>query len=140
MIEAVSGTVFRERLNYPALKGAVEAQAQRYRPSSILIEDKASGMALLQDLRQSRVGGVCYPIAIEPEGDKLTRASAQSAAIEAGHVHLPRGAPWLEELRKEILQFPNGRHDDQIDSITQFLKRVRTQVKWATSIKVVWPY
>lgn len=132
--------VFRERLDYPALKRAVEAQAQRYRPSSVLIEDKASGMALLQDLRQSRVGGVCSAIAIEPEGDKLTRASAQSAAIEAGHVHLPREALWIDELRKEILQFPNGRHDDQIDSITQFLKWIRTRVKWATEIKFVWPY
>jgi predicted phage terminase large subunit-like protein len=47
--------------------------------------------------------------------------SAQSAKIEAGHVWLPTQAPWLEELRLELLQFPKGKHDDQVDSISQFL-------------------
>jgi predicted phage terminase large subunit-like protein len=46
---------------------------------------------------------------------------AQSARIEAGHVWLPERAPWLEDLRAEIASFPNGRHDDQVDSIGQFL-------------------
>jgi phage terminase large subunit-like protein len=46
---------------------------------------------------------------------------AQSACIEAGHVHLPRRAEWLEEFRTELLQFPNGRDNDQADSLSQFL-------------------
>lgn len=45
---------------------------------------------------------------------------------------------WLADLRNEILQFPNGRHEDQVDSITQFLRWIRTRVIWATKIKVVW--
>jgi predicted phage terminase large subunit-like protein len=114
--------LFRDRLNYPDLKRAIELQALRFRPDSVLIEDKASGMALIQDLRQHRVAAIGLPIAIEPEGDKVTRAAAQSAAIETGWVHLPRRASWLGELRTEILQFPYGRHDDQVDSIAQFLK------------------
>ncbi len=70
-----------------------------------------------------REGGrrVRYPIAFQPEGDKVTRLYAQSAKIEAGHVLLPRRAAWLEDLRLELLQFPRGRHDDQVDSISQFL-------------------
>ena len=47
---------------------------------------------------------------------------AQSAKIEAGHVLLPRGAEWLDAFLLELLAFPYGRHDDQIDSVSQFLK------------------
>ena len=56
-----------------------------------------------------------------PEGDKLTRMSAQSAKIEAGLVMLPERAAWLQEFQLEVLQFPHGRHDDQVDSMSQFL-------------------
>ncbi len=47
--------------------------------------------------------------------------AAQSAKIEAGAVFLPRQAPWLDDLRAEILAFPHGMHDDQVDSISQAL-------------------
>jgi predicted phage terminase large subunit-like protein len=47
--------------------------------------------------------------------------SAQSARIENGQVHLPQCAPWLEDFRTELLQFPKGRFDDQVDSLSQFL-------------------
>jgi phage terminase large subunit-like protein len=50
---------------------------------------------------------------------------AQSAKIEAGHVYLPRNADWLDTFMLELLAFPYGRHDDQVDSVSQFLK-------WAT--------
>jgi phage terminase large subunit-like protein len=48
--------------------------------------------------------------------------AAQSAKIEAGHVHLPNSAPWLGDFLMELLSFPNGRHDDQVDSVSQFLR------------------
>jgi hypothetical protein len=47
---------------------------------------------------------------------------AQSAKIEAGHVHLPREADWLDEFLRELLAFPYSRHDDQVDSVSQYLK------------------
>ena len=47
---------------------------------------------------------------------------AARAKIEAGHVHLPNSAPWLGEFLTELLSFPNGRHDDQVDSVSQFLR------------------
>ena len=62
-----------------------------------------------------------YPIAFDPEHDKTSRMSSQSSKIEAGHVHLPRQAAWLDDFRAELLQFPYGRHDDQADSVSQFL-------------------
>jgi phage terminase large subunit-like protein len=45
----------------------------------------------------------------------------QSAKIEAGHVHLPRDADWLDSFLLELLAFPHGKHDDQVDSVSQFL-------------------
>ena len=50
------------------------------------------------------------------------RVVAQSAKIEAGHVHLPKEADWLDTFLHELLAFPTGRHDDQVDSVSQFLK------------------
>lgn len=128
--------VLRKRLLYPDLKRAIIDQAERYRPDAVLIEDKASGTALIQDLDRERSPYMPRPIAIEPEGDKLTRASAQSMIIESGHVYLPEKADWLTDFQREILQFPHGRHDDQIDSMTQFLHWIRTRVIYATKIKV----
>jgi predicted phage terminase large subunit-like protein len=117
--------VFRQRLLYPELRRAVITQAQHYRPRCVLIEDKASGTALAQDFRRGELGAAGVPIRIEPEADKITRASVESIAIETGTVFLPSNAAWLQALHDEIVQFPSGRFDDQIDSISQFLGWVR---------------
>jgi predicted phage terminase large subunit-like protein len=53
---------------------------------------------------------------------KVDHMAAQSAKIEAGHVYLPKSAAWLGEFLTELLSFPNGRHDDQVDSVSQFLR------------------
>jgi hypothetical protein len=63
------------------------------------------------------------PIGIEPEGDKIMRMSAQSARIEAGSVLSPRQAPWLDEFQREVLAFPYCRYNDQVDALSQALKR-----------------
>jgi predicted phage terminase large subunit-like protein len=77
------------------------------------------------------------PIAFQLEGDKITRMSAQSSHIEAGQVHLPRKATWLEDLRAELLQFPYGKTDDQVDSLSQFLAWVERPLgKLCTSFSV----
>jgi predicted phage terminase large subunit-like protein len=110
--------VVRVRLDYPALKRRIVAEAQRWRPDAVLIEDKGSGTALLQDLRAE---GRVHPIAVQAEADKVTRMYAQTAKLEAGQVLLPRTAPWLDDLQAELLQFPRGRHDDQVDSLSQYL-------------------
>jgi predicted phage terminase large subunit-like protein len=61
-------------------------------------------------------------IAYEPRGEKELRMHAQSASFEVGAVHLPKNAPWLDDLVVELLAFPAGRHDDQVDSISQALE------------------
>ena len=121
--------VLRERLDYPSLKKRVIEMAHQRVAHSVIIEDKGSGIQLIQDLRHDKTG--VRPIGILPEADKVTRMSNQSAHIEAGEVFLPEAAPWLEEFKAEIMAFPNGRFDDQVDSLSQLLgwaehkKRIR---------------
>jgi predicted phage terminase large subunit-like protein len=114
--------VYRARLEYPELRRKVIAWATEHRASTVLIEDAGPGMNLLQDLRATMPSGMTRPIGVKPEGSKVDRMAAQSAKIEAGHVFLPRSAAWLGEFLTELLSFPNGRHDDQVDSVSQFLR------------------
>jgi predicted phage terminase large subunit-like protein len=116
--------VVRARLEYPDLKRVVLQMHERWRNAGawsydLLIEKKGSGLSLIQDLRRNNI----HPLAVEPEGDKILRMVAQTSPIEAGAVHLPASASWMEEFKKEILSFPKGKHDDQIDALSQALKR-----------------
>ena len=118
--------VFRKRLLFPELYQAVINQSREWKADSIVIEDKQTGSALIQQLREKVLVGVPRPIAYVPTLDKVSRMSAESATIEQGHVFIQTNAAWQPELKKELAQFPNGRFDDQVDSISQFLNWVRT--------------
>ena len=115
--------VWRRRVDYPALKAAVETLAKQFDVSRVLVEDAGAGTSLVQEMR-GRVSGI---IAVKPTGDKESRMAVASAKFEAGQVFLPERAPWLPDLDAELFAFPGSRHDDQCDSISQALidKNVR---------------
>jgi predicted phage terminase large subunit-like protein len=115
--------VIRERLEYPALKRRIVEEKRRWNAQVVLIEDKGSGMSLIQDLKREGV----YAIGIKPEGDKVVRMSACSDRIEAGSVFVPRSARWLDTFRDEVLAFPNGSHDDQVDALSQLINWKKTR-------------
>src|SRR5882757_1218826 len=115
--------VFRRRLEYPALKRAVRDQQSLFDATVVLIEDKASGTQLIQELIEDGCHGVTR---YQPTGDKTMRMHAQTAMIENGFVHIPETAPWLAEYLHELTVFPNGKHDDQVDSTAQFLDWLKT--------------
>lgn len=114
--------VVRERLEYPDLKRAVIESHQRWSwlgpEFRLLIEKQGAGLSLTQDLRREDI----YAVGVQPVGDKVMRMAAQTATLESGAVHLPTGAAWLTEFRKEILSFPASKHDDQIDALSQALQ------------------
>ncbi|GAA0709837.1 phage terminase large subunit [Dokdonella soli] len=114
--------VVREKMNYPQLKRTVAQVAHEYRATTILIEDKAAGTQLIQELRQDGIHGVQ---AYEPRGDKLMRLHAQTATMESGFVHVPERAPWLAEYLHELTTFPGSRYDDQVDSTSQALEWIK---------------
>lgn len=120
--------VVRRRLTFPELKATAIRLARQWKATHILIEDAASGTQLLQTLRAEQPDGVVPPISIRPESDKESRLNGATGQIEAGALLLPEDAPWLAEFKSEILAFPNARHDDQADALSQLMNWVlRTQ-------------
>lgn len=114
--------ICRGRWDFPTLQKIATAEADRWNANAVLIEDANSGSALIQSLEQDTRLNV---IAIKSKLDKVTRASQQSATVEAGRVLLPEDASWLAEFERELFGFPNARHDDQVDSFVQFLTWAR---------------
>ena len=116
--------VIRERLNYPDLTRKVRQMADIHRPNHILIEDKASGTQLIQELQAELLFGI---IPYEPPSgtDKIMRLHAQTAWFENGLVWLPRNASWLSDYVTELTGFPGTRYDDQVDSTAQALSHLK---------------
>ena len=113
--------VFRQRLEYPELKRKVRQLAEDHTAGVVVIEDAASGIQLVQELRRE---GFARITPVKPKGDKTMRMAAQTAMIEAGRVFIPRDAPWLSDYLHELAMFPKGRHDDQVDSTAQALAHI----------------
>jgi predicted phage terminase large subunit-like protein len=120
--------VYRKRLNYPDLKRAVHEQSRqtysRRQADKVLIEDKASGTQLIQDLKVEGVVRVT-PYEVPAGTDKLMRLYAQTAEFENGKVLLPQSAPWLDEYVRELTSFPGSKYDDQVDSTSQALEHMK---------------
>jgi predicted phage terminase large subunit-like protein len=115
--------VVRERLEYPDLRRKVIEVHRRWKNCAnsyaLVMEDKGSGMSLIQELKREGIRA----IGVKPTADKIIRMNAHTARIEAGCVHLPRKAGWLEEFRREMMLFPAGKYDDQVDALSQGLDR-----------------
>lgn len=112
--------VYRQRLNYPDLKRKVRELADAHRPNRILIEDKASGTQLIQELQGELLFGIT-PYEPPPGTDKRIRLHAQTGWFENGLVLLPRHASWLSDYVTELTGFPGTKYDDQVDSTAQAL-------------------
>lgn len=89
-----------------------------------LVEDKANGSAVIEQLR-SKVAGL---IPVQPEGGKIARAHAAAPTVEAGDVYLPSKNidAWIELFIEECAAFPNGAHDDNVDAMSQAFLRFNT--------------
>lgn len=124
--------VSRKRLEYPALKREIKKLAADFKVDKILIEDKASGQSLIQDLKADGMIGV-VPYEPLPGVDKIMRLHAQTPLFEEGLVFLPTQASWLDEYVKELTGFPGTKFDDQVDATAQaldYLKSKRSLAVW----------
>lgn len=113
----------RERMSFTkTVKSVVELRNAHPRIREVLIEDKANGPAVIDTLKLS-VPGL---IPVEPDGSKLARAHAVTSYWEAGNVWLPHPDlhPWVKELVAELTTFPASANDDQVDALTQALRRL----------------
>jgi len=82
--------VLRKRLGYPDLKRSVREQAEAFKPRTILIEDKASGTQLIQELVNERMHAIKR---YQPTMDKVMRMHSVTSTIENGFVHIPEKTP-----------------------------------------------
>jgi len=110
------------RWEFPELKDAAMRLYEEFEPDMVLIEQKASGTPLTQDLRKMGI-----PVSGFTPGrgaDKFSRMNACSPVFESGMVYAPE-TRWAEEVIEECASFPNGEHDDLADSMTQAILRFR---------------
>jgi predicted phage terminase large subunit-like protein len=96
----------------------IKALAVEWKVERILIEDTASGMGLIQILKEDRT---FWPIGRRSNLSKVVRMAQHEGRFEAGLVLFPKEALWMADLEDELLAFPNGRYDDQVDALLLFL-------------------
>ncbi|HEY9211764.1 MAG TPA: phage terminase large subunit [Ancylobacter sp.] len=111
--------VMRGRFESPDLWQEILALSAKYEADATLIEDTELGRAMEQDLLRTKT---MRAIMMRPRFDKQARLLAQSVRFEAGQVFVPQDAPWLADYINELMAFPNGRHDDQVDSTSPALQ------------------
>lgn len=114
--------VARMKVEFPDLLKASQRLANAFRPDRILIEEASNGLSLLQSLSAATALNV---IGIKPRQDKEARVNGVSAMFESGKVRFEKNADWLPVLERELVEFPGGRNDDQVDALSQLLAWVR---------------
>jgi predicted phage terminase large subunit-like protein len=112
--------LFRERLVYPRLKSRVMEAMAHWKADKVVIEKASNGAALFQDLfyTENYRGRI---LDVTSQMNKALRVEAATAELESGKFLLPKEAPWLSELARELRAFPAGRFDDQVDSVVQLV-------------------
>ena len=113
--------VLRRRMEFPALARAVRRLQSDWRADRVIIERAGPGIPLLQDLRaDSRLRSIFH--GYQPKVSKEERFFGHTVKLERGDIVMPKDAPWLPDFKRELTGFPNARHDDQVDSVSQFLE------------------
>jgi len=110
-----------DRVTYPELRRIAQEAYNSYEPDAVLIEKKASGQSLIQDLRVAGVPVIEYL----PDRDKEARAHASSALLEDGRIYFPSDKKWAKNLIDICAAFPATENDDIVDTCTQAWLRLR---------------
>lgn len=108
---------------WPHIRNSIRAARRLGRYLWTAVEDKGSGVGLLQTARKRGV-----PMrALKADRDKVTRATPASVWYENEMVYHLEGAPWVGPLEAELLTFPNGKHDDQVDTVAYAVLEMSTR-------------
>ena len=110
------------KYEFPELKAMAHEQYKLWDPDSVIVEAKASGQPLIDEMRRS---GIFVQDFSPGKGqDKIARLNAVADMFASGHVWFPENA-WAAATVEEILAFPAGEHDDEVDTMTLALMRIR---------------
>ena len=111
--------VWRGRPKFFELESKVYELRQKWSANIVIVERAGSGISLLQNIHDQ--SGHRWLVNMSPAGAKISRAEQQTPKFEQGRIWLPTAASWLDSYEKELLAFPHGKHDDQVDSSIQLL-------------------
>jgi len=118
------------RVTFPELKRCAVELYERFRPDEVLVEDKASGQSLMQELAETTK----MPVkGVKPVGDKVARAHAVTPVFESGNVYIHDNADWTDEVIACAASFPRTKNTDVVDSITQAIEHMRHGRRFAYS-------
>jgi predicted phage terminase large subunit-like protein len=110
----------RGRYEYPDLIKVCEEMDAKHNPDVWVIEKKASGQSLIQDLRRRGF----FITEFMPDKDKLTRVVACTPFIEGKRLMVPE-VKWAEDFLDEAKAFPKGSHDDTVDCMSMAVLYLR---------------
>lgn len=113
---------FRERMQFPELKAAALKHYNEWEPDCLIVEKKASGASLIQELR--RTGILVQEFSPSRGNDKVVRVNAIADLFTSGRVWAP-DTRWAREVIEEVASFPNGSSDDYVDCVSLALARLR---------------
>lgn len=120
--------VWRQRVAFPELITAIKSQKQRWGAVQVVIEAIGSGLSVMQHFRNEDPKFRSWMKGVKPKDGKEQRVAAQTANLESGKFLFPaHDLPWKEALFRELRAFPNGKYDDQVDSLTQAVKFITTK-------------
>jgi predicted phage terminase large subunit-like protein len=113
---------FKDRMAFPELKAVAHKHWKEWEPDSIIVEKKAAGSPLIQELRA--MGIPVQEFTPSRGNDKMVRMNAVADLFTSGKVWAP-DTRWAREVIEEMAAFPVGDHDDYVDTTTQALLRYR---------------
>ena len=126
--------LWKDRVEFPELKKKCKELYKLYNLNEVLVEDKASGQSLIQEMKR----GSRIPIkAIKVDTDKIARVHSVTPLIEAGKVYLPEGEIWVKDFIDECEEFPDGEFDDAVDSLSQFLNYAKDEKRIISNEPVI---
>jgi predicted phage terminase large subunit-like protein len=120
--------LIRAKMAFTALQERLIAWHRQWRADALVIEGASIGHSLYDWVKHSKVPGkILCPT---PRGSKLDRLAGRTAQLETGDYLLPASAPWLADLKRELLAFPEGPNDDQVDALSLFLEFAFGNERW----------
>lgn len=111
----------KDKVEFGGLRRMLLDVCEYHKPNAVLVEDTTSGIPLIQELQRDTRLPI---IPVKPQGSKIARAEAVTGMFESGRVVLPADAPWLLDFERQLLGFPNVKHDDMVDAVVQGLTYV----------------
>lgn len=123
--------LWRGRLPYPELIKMALMLDMKMKPDTTLVEAIGVGLPFAEQLKTLLGNRIRWTT---PKDDKEVRATQVTAFLEMKNIRVPADAPWLEEFRKEVVAFPHGKHDDQVDTMVQVLQHGALLMRWTVSL------